>query len=92
MERLIKAEKLKERFPKDEDWDYPVNSNSLVCEEIDNQPTVDAEPVIRCRDCKYYDCEEGELLGALVKFESCHRLYIACEGDGYCSWAERKAE
>ena len=38
--RLIDADALKERFPRDEDWDYPVNTNSLVCETIDNAPTI----------------------------------------------------
>lgn len=38
--RLIDADALKEHFPHDEDWDYPVNTNSLVCETIDNAPTI----------------------------------------------------
>ena len=38
--RLIDAEKLKNEYPHDTDWDYPVNTNSYVCESIDNAPTV----------------------------------------------------
>lgn len=38
--RLIDADALKEHFPHDEDWDYPVNTHSLVCETIDNAPTI----------------------------------------------------
>lgn len=41
--RLIDADALKMEFPKDDDWDYPVNSNSLVCELIDAQPTIKPE-------------------------------------------------
>lgn len=38
--RLIDADALKMEFPKDEDWDYPVNTHSYVCERIDEQPTI----------------------------------------------------
>lgn len=38
--RLIDAEKLKNEYPHDTDWDYPVNTNCYVCESIDNAPTV----------------------------------------------------
>ena len=38
--RLIEADKLKEEFPKDTDWEYPVNTNEYVCEMIDNANTV----------------------------------------------------
>lgn len=38
--RLIDADKLKEEFPHDEDWDYPVNTNSYVVETIDKSPTI----------------------------------------------------
>lgn len=43
--RLIDADELKKNFPKDEDWEYPVNTNEYVCGCIDAQPTVDAVPV-----------------------------------------------
>ena len=32
--------KAKEEFPHDEDWDYPVNTNSYVVETIDKSPTI----------------------------------------------------
>lgn len=38
--RLIDAEKLKENYPHDTDWKYPVNTNSYVVESIDKHPTV----------------------------------------------------
>lgn len=38
--RLIDADKLKEEFPHDEDWNYPVNTNSYVVETIDKLPTI----------------------------------------------------
>ena len=42
--RLINADELKKEFPHDEDWDYPVNTNSYVVETINRMPTVDAVP------------------------------------------------
>ena len=45
MARYIEAEALKKHFPHDEDWDCPVNTNSLVCELIDAQPAADVIPV-----------------------------------------------
>ena len=38
--RLIDADALKKEFPKDTDWEYPVNTNEYVCEMIDSQPTI----------------------------------------------------
>jgi len=38
--RLIDAEKLKNEYPHDTDWDYPVSTNCYVCESIDNALTV----------------------------------------------------
>lgn len=42
---MIDADKLKVNFPKDSDWEYPVNTNQYVSELIDEQPTVDAIPI-----------------------------------------------
>ena len=38
--RLIDADALKDEFPKDTDWEYPVNTNEYVCEMIDKAKTV----------------------------------------------------
>ena len=38
--RLIDADKFKEEFPHDEDWDYPVNTNSYVVETIDKSSII----------------------------------------------------
>ena len=42
---LIDADELKKEFPKDEDWEYPVNTNEYVCEMIDK-----AKKVIEAED------------------------------------------
>ena len=37
---LIDRDELKKEFPKDADWEYPVNTNEYVCEMIDKAKTV----------------------------------------------------
>lgn len=63
--------------------DIPTN---YVCEQIDEAPTIDAVPVIRCKDCTHWDgyyCHNewwGDGYGNYtppIKKE-----------DGFCDWAE----
>lgn len=78
--RLIDADALKKYC--EEQW-IPTNFDA-----IDAQPTVDAVPVIRCKECKHYDgyyCHNkwwGDGYGNYtppIKNE-----------DGFCDWAGRK--
>lgn len=60
-------------------------------EMLDHFPTVDAVPVVRCKDCKYKDDgidEDG------IPFLKClnGRSYGGTRINDYCSWAERKEE
>lgn len=43
------------------------------------------EPLIRCKDCKYYE-ETDETIGTCLLTES------GAHVKGYCAWAERKEE
>lgn len=48
--RLIDADKLKGKaFANPDDGEHFV-----YCQDIDEAPTVDAVPVVRCRECRYY--------------------------------------
>lgn len=51
---------------------------------IDEMPTVDAVPVIRCKDCKNFVDEEDQ--------SYCIDMAGQCDGNGFCAWAERKEE
>lgn len=59
-----------------------------VFEEIDNAPTVDATPVVRCKDCKYLVLTaDGE-----HDPEDCVCNYFLTDGltdDDFCSRGER---
>ena len=54
-------------------------------EDIAKQPTVDAVPVIRCKDCKHWACDDSE--------SYCDELGIFnTDMNSYCSYAKRKEE
>ena len=59
--------------------------------DIDNAPTIDAVPVVRCKDCKYFNrkvsvggfCRCGEVCGG-------HPLMRA--NKDFCSYGERRED
>lgn len=92
--RLIDGDALKEKISYrqwDVDDDLPRDEASTRISEcyvidrmVDDMPTVDAVPVIRCKDCKWY--YRG---GATCMFwDGANSM---C-GDDYCSRAERREE
>lgn len=71
---------------------YPYGYRGMIESEIENQQTVDAMPVVRCKDCKHYK-KEIKCVGGY--YSGCDEwLDEGCESpvdeDGYCSYAERK--
>lgn len=63
------------------------NNEAIVdtMKAIHEQPTVEAVPVIRCKECKYYE-ETDETIGTCLLTESGAHI------KGYCSWAEVREE
>lgn len=65
-----------------------------VCDEIYEAPTIDAVPVVRCKDCKYRKVHEYHYKDIGYRSTDCTRGnegVIETYGDsGYCSLAERK--
>lgn len=53
---------------------------------ITNAPTIDAVPVVRCKDCKFYRFYDGTFGKGWMCFEN----NTARHGDDYCSRGERK--
>ena len=87
--RLIDADELLE--------DVRQNSQSYWADDfayewVNRQPTVDAVPVVRCKDCKYFT--RDTITGVTIPgseyciFTTNNRI----EGDDFCSRAERKEE
>ena len=61
------------------------NYATLILREA---PTVDAVPVVRCKDCKHYEIHKPKVL------ENCERngYIIPMKPDDFCSYGERKNE
>ena len=84
--KLIDADILKEAMSKRVVEKRDLNASFY--EVINEQPTVDAVEVVRCKDCKhYFPNSEGESRG-----ECLHAMYeLFPLPTDYCSWGERKA-
>ena len=72
------------------EWENADIAEGLILADcaILDQPTVDAVPVIRCRDCKYNSNTDGNY----VKCNIIPQMFGKTPDDNYCSWAERKEE
>ena len=56
--------------------------------QIDNAPTIDAVPVVRCKDCKFAHMTYGGECKYCDAWESEESLYL--DGDFFCAFGERK--
>lgn len=92
MKRLIYAHKLRKDIldlPNCPNGFSDTYDKATIVDMIDEQPSVDAVPVIRCKDCKYsspnqvYGCRIHSFADDIDK-----RLYA----DDFCSQAEKKEE
>ena len=56
-------------------------------------PTIEAVPVVRCRECAHYKiCDEWKN-GKRMLCEIHHHSYLDHDGDNhFCSWGQRKIE
>ena len=100
--RLIDADLLSEAIHENVPAPYDdaswAKDNCLA--EVEMAPTVDAVPVVRCRECKYWGDEDGKLQDSDgVLFARCkvhnylidgrHTGWCPTEND-FCSYGERK--
>lgn len=84
--RLIDAEEFEDAL---ENTEYDISpayepdgySHKLICEVLEGTPTVDAVPVVRCRDCTHYNGHWH-----------CDYFCEAVLDDDFCSYGERKLE
>lgn len=65
--------------------------------DVEGTPTVDAVPVIRCKDCVYWK-EYCRVVDGVTSHHVCSKkreldgLMHRTKADDFCSWAERKEE
>lgn len=96
MSRLIDADNLDFTFDRrcfsEGDTQYVRGADDAI-EVVNNAPTIDAVPVVRCRECTHYKiCDEWEN-GKRMLCEIHHHSYLDHDGDNhFCSWGQRKIE
>lgn len=85
--RLIDADALREKAEViiDENYDDHV---VVYAEDIDNAPTIDAVPVVRCKDCEYYDGDECQCPYIFMS----DGAHMYPDPDDFCSYGERREE
>ena len=88
MKRLIYADDLKLAFDFDPDTELDI---SVVHYGIDHAPTIDAVPVVRCRDCKWCShFTDGHIeCRLLYDLKPVPRTYMQMREDDYCSYGEK---
>lgn len=89
--RLIDADALMEK-----EYSQLREGEVLYCippSHIDVAPTIDAVPVVRCRECTHYKiCDEWKN-GKRMLCEIHHHSYLDHDGDNhFCSWGQHKIE
>ena len=92
--RLIDADALKEKICNNvypitdffNSQDYGMFWTGGIEKAIDEAPTIDAEPVIRCKDCNF--CGEIDENG----WHCCENLGVGMPKNGFCSDAERRED
>ena len=57
-----------------------------IQQAVDEQPTIDAVPVIRCRECKQGEIDDPDFPDQYY----CHAGCGWSKGDFYCAYGERK--
>lgn len=90
--RLINADALEAKLEEQRklyiDMDMKGAEHLLVHDVLHHvweAPTIDAVPVVRCKDCRWRNTIGCD---AYVAAQSVY----ACEDDGFCKWAERKSD
>lgn len=95
---MIDRDSLKHQIIETYEYEFPTASGAfdefvtkIIPNIINNAPTIDAMPVVRCRECKHwyeYSCNE--------EYGSCHfwqandNENTETESDDFCSYGQRK--
>ena len=83
--RLIDANAMRNDWLENGENEYVYDTNAVL-DSIDAQPTIDAVPVVRCKECKYYDRDECQ--NPYIFMSDGAHLYT--QPDDFCSYGERK--
>ena len=70
------------------EWDDISPTRDEFVEFIKKQPTIEAEPVVRCKGCKYLVNATVNSKGFLI----CHVTDMKITSEDFCSYGERKKD
>ena len=92
MPRLIDANEILKS--EHQHYDYMADEYYVLVRDIEDTPTVDAVPVVRCKDCFYsWPFDEEELKEPYRVGEwHCEFWYGEMHGDDYCSCGKRRPD
>ena len=92
MARLIDADKLLTNAINISNWEGQIILSAVPTTDIFAAPTVDAVPVVRCRDCKYYKPQKKSAHWE-NRANYCNRVVtIKTQPDDFCSYGKRKED
>lgn len=86
-------ERARETFTLASGYEYYLGALHDVADDLRQMPTVDAVPVVRCKDCKYYEEQDGDDYEGEQGEDSwgvCRNTGAGMMRCGYCSYGERK--
>lgn len=61
-----------------------------VCDILDYMTPIDAEPVVRCKDCKGSEVFQNDSSGVMARYCKAFTLKRMVADDDYCSYGERR--
>ena len=85
--RLIDADALRS-FVEEEFGDNVPYEWAWALTVVDHTPTIDAVPVVRCKDCQYRDEAKVNKKGFLI----CPASGMEITDDDFCSYGERRSD
>lgn len=77
----------------DASGNYCGNADVVFADDIENAPTVDAVPVVRCRDCKHWKpsgSKAGNSFSDMEYIGGCEFTKYCRRESDFCSYGERK--
>jgi hypothetical protein len=83
MARLIDADALSIEVMDASYWDN--QDEDVIWNLVQDAPTIDAVPVVRCKDCEYCEHFDG-----LLYCDNSRGLAGSVSPEGFCSYGERK--
>lgn len=100
--RLIDADALSksvlEWLPSDpcgrEELEHPFETDICVSmlQEIEEAPTIDAVPVVRCGECEYWKCNPNTKNYGVCRKVSYDDFEFVMERDDFCSYGKRRED